>query len=442
MERLAGHHVGKYRILGEIGRGTVGSVYRAYDPDLDRDVAIKILSPRSTWDQNFVQDFVQRARLTARLQHPHLVAVYDLGQREGWYCIVMELLEGISLHDLARLRGGLQLNEVCAITRQLAGALDYIHGQGLVHGDVRAGNAILTPPDRVVLTELGVVRASWEGRIAAGAVTAAIAPEQVSGAELGPWTDLYSLGAIVYELLTARPLFTAETVPALLHQVLNWPVPPLAPPRPDLPAAAEQVLQRALAKDPQARYGSGAALAMALEEAAARPAPPMRPAWPSVPAGQAGPAAPGPDQPAPLVFSTAPGAGPVGTLSQAAAPGEPAARSSPPSAGPAAPEARPQEVRRIVSAAPGSPPPAAPTPASAAVPPPRRPVRPGSPAERLVPSRAAITRVAPAPAPEPEPAAGQPAPRRPPPWLWVALGAELLILLVGVVLLVLFLVGK
>lgn len=448
MEQLIGRSIGKYRILGEIGRGTVGSVYRAYDPDLDRDVAIKVLASRNTWDQKFVQDFLQRARATTRLQHPNLVTVYDLGQREGWYCVVMELLEGISLHDLARLRGGLLLDEVWAITRQLADALDHIHGAGLIHGDVRAGNAILTPPDRVVLTELGVVRTSWEGRIATGAATAAVAPEQVSGAQMGPWTDLYSLGVVVYELLTAKLPFAAETVPTLLHQVLHQVAPPPTAARPDLPPAVDQVLQRALAKDPQLRYHNCADLAAALQEALSGAAQRTEPAAaPPNPTPRVGPPPPIAAEPAPLVLSTAPDAAPAegGTPAPPPSPYAGPNGLTPPGNSPAseAPEDALRPSERRAPPAQEAPLWAAPTTARPIVPLPRRPQ---SPAERLTRSRAIITRVAPVPQPTEEPPAEPseepPAKRRPPLWMWAALGAEALILLVGVALLILLLLGK
>jgi serine/threonine protein kinase len=153
---LIGQTLGKYRILEEIGRGGMGMVYKAHDTVLDRLVAIKVLAPHLTWDQEFVQRFLHEARAAARLEHPHIVTIHDVGQVQGYHFIAMKYLEGRSLAEIIRREGRLPPERVAHLLAQIAQALDYAHARNLIHRDVKPGNVIVGPQDHATLTDFGV----------------------------------------------------------------------------------------------------------------------------------------------------------------------------------------------------------------------------------------------------------------------------------------------
>jgi len=442
MEQHAEQRIGKYQVREEIGRGTVSIVYRGYDPDMDRTVAIKVLTPQFAADAEFVQLFLSRARAMAQLKHPYLMGVYDAGQQNGYTWMGMEYLSGISLRVLIQLQGLMLTGEVQTIVRQLAGAVDYVHRAGLFHGDVRPGNVIVCPPGRPILTELGVVRHSWEGQVANGTVSAAIAPEQVAGDELGAWTDIYALGAVAYEMLAGRPPHTADSASALLYQAAHEAVPPLTALRPDLPPAVTPVLEKALAKEPRTRYYTGADFAAALETA-------LKTA-PAATAEAAAPPAAAPEtQEASPTGDAVPVAGAAAAPPAAAAPAEAAVlptvrppephmpppwesvpiRATPPSP-PQSAAAQPAKITRLPAEAPAAAQPAAQGPRM-----PRVMASAPTPSERLAQRRAAVQAAA---APGHTDASKE---RRPSAWPWVLLGVEALLLLAGIALLVLLVTG-
>jgi serine/threonine protein kinase len=421
MEVHSGQHIGKYQVLEEIGRGNVGIVYKGYDPDMDRPVAIKVLAPEFAADQDFVQRFLHQARATAQLKHPHIVVVLDAGQQNGYTWMGMEYLNGISLHQFIQLQGPMLADEVQTIVRQMASVLDYVHRAGLLHGDVRAGNVIVCPPGRTLLTELGVVCARWEGQIASSAVSAAIAPEQVTGDELGPWTDLYALAVLAYELLGGQAPYASDTTAGLLSQIVHEPIPSLSHLRPDLPAAVGPVLETALAKDPHARYQTGAEFAAALEEALQLP----QGALPASRPAAVAPAEPVQPPPAP--------AAPPPPLEKAT---PPAASAVPPKQLPDAHLPPPWESVPIRAT-----PPPQPTASTADTPVPkitrlpRTSTPPSTPADRIARLRSAPAKATPQEKQKDTPE------HRPPSWLWLLLGSEALLLLAGIVLIVLLVTG-
>ncbi len=271
MERLLGRTLGKYQIIEELGRGGMGAVFRAVDPTLQRDVAIKVLAPHLAWDEECVRRFLREAHLAARLRHPGIVTIHDVGHEGEWYYIVMQYLEGESLSKLLRDRGPLPPERLLPILEQLAAALDYVHQQGLVHRDVKPANVIVGPSGHVTLTDLGIAKALAESRITATGTTLGtpsyMAPEQITAGEVGPWTDLYALGVIAYECLVGKPPFAGDTTPAVLHKVVYEDPPDIAELRPDLPREVSVVLRRALAKGPTARFPSADLLVRALRQA-------------------------------------------------------------------------------------------------------------------------------------------------------------------------------
>jgi len=270
---LIGTRLGKYEIQAELGRGGMGAVYRGYDEMLDRSVAVKVLAPHLVWEKEFVERFVREARAAAKLKHPNIVTIHDVGQEGGWYYFVMEYLEGRTLTDLIQERGPMGVEEVLRILRPLADALEYAHHRGLVHRDVKPGNVIVDPAGSVTLTDFGIVRAAQETRLTAtGTIVGTpeyMSPEQAKGLAVGAHSDQYSLAVVAYEMFSGQVPFEAESTLALLHKIAYDPPPPLHQARPDLPVEMEQVLVKALAKEPGDRYGTVGGFVDAMERASA-----------------------------------------------------------------------------------------------------------------------------------------------------------------------------
>jgi Tol biopolymer transport system component len=270
---LVGSRLGKYEIKAEIGRGGMGSVYLGYDPLLDRQVAVKVLAPHLVWDHEFVERFLREARAAARLKHPNIVTVFDVGQEGGWYYFVMEHLAGETLAARLQREGALPAREALSILRPLASALDYAHYRGVVHRDVKPGNAILGPEGQVTLLDFGIARAAQEGRLTGtGTVVGTpeyMSPEQARGMTVDARTDQYSLGVVAYQILCGQVPFQADSTLALMYKIVHEPPPPLSQYRPDLPAEVGAALEQALAKEPGARYLSAAAFVEALGHALA-----------------------------------------------------------------------------------------------------------------------------------------------------------------------------
>jgi serine/threonine protein kinase len=267
---LIGQTLGKYRILEEIGRGGMGVVYKAHDTVLDRPVAIKVLAPHLTWDQEFVKRFLHEARAAARLKHPNIVTIYDVGRAQGHHFIAMEYLEGDALDEIIRRRGLLSPPRVARLVRQVADALDYAHGQGLIHRDVKPGNVIVSPQDHATLTDFGIAKSLEGTRLTQSGVMVGtpsyMSPEQVKQQSIGPATDVYALGVVAYEMLGARPPFEGDT-PHVLHAHVYEEPPPLAGVNPKVSPAVGTVVHKALAKEAGKRYGSAGAFAAALGQA-------------------------------------------------------------------------------------------------------------------------------------------------------------------------------
>ncbi|MBN1139455.1 MAG: SUMF1/EgtB/PvdO family nonheme iron enzyme [Anaerolineae bacterium] len=275
--------LGKYEILDEIGRGGFAAVYRARDTALDRVVALKLLAPHLTWEAGFAARFQNEAKTVARLRHPHIVTVHDIGEEGGQLYIAMECLEGETLADMLRGRGPLSLSQAIAILSQIADALDYAHRQGVLHRDVKPANIMVEAQQgrlHVTLMDFGLVKAmAGSQSLSSPGMTLGspeyMAPEQADPNrkdEVGPVTDLYALGIVAYEMLTGRVPFPGNT-PATLNAHLNLPPPDPRQIRAGLPERVTRVLIKALAKAPQDRYPTAAALVGALREAAQPPRP-------------------------------------------------------------------------------------------------------------------------------------------------------------------------
>jgi len=270
---LIGSKLGKYQVQEEIGRGGMGAVFKGYDPALDRYVAIKVLAPHLVWEPDFVERFLREARSAARLQHPHIVTIYDVGQEGGWYYYVMEYLEGQTLTELIEEHHPLPFDTALAILRPMADALDHAHHNGLVHRDIKPGNIIVGRAGRVSLTDFGIARAAQEARLTATGTTVGtpeyMSPEQVKGLAVDARSDQYSLAVVAYEMLSGQVPFKAESTLALMYRIVHEPPPPLRQVRGDVPVPVEEVLAKALAKDPGDRYPTVGAFVEGLARALA-----------------------------------------------------------------------------------------------------------------------------------------------------------------------------
>jgi serine/threonine protein kinase len=285
----------RYVLRELIGRGGMGEVWRGSDIVLDRDVAVKVLLHAWTGDPTFSERFRAEARAMAALSDPNIVEIYDFGNAHGLVYLVMQFVPGEALHGLLQRVGPLPPADVMRIVAHAGRALHQAHLRGIVHRDVKPGNLLIRPDGRVVLTDFGVARMMGADRLTApgeifGTPTY-LAPEQVTGGEIGPAVDIYALGIVAYECLTLRPPFVSDSpVGVALMQARDEP-----PPLPDsIPGPVRRVVMRALAKDPRLRWESAAAMAEAAWAAAIPPPGTGTPAASTVPVVAGNPP---PDQP-------------------------------------------------------------------------------------------------------------------------------------------------
>jgi hypothetical protein len=271
MDLQPGSEFGPYRVVAPLGRGGMAAVYRAHDPALDRDVALKVLPAEFLHDPAFAARFKQEAQVAARLEHPHIVPVHAFGIESGRPWMAMRLLAGGSLAERVR-RGPLTPRDAAAVLRGVANALDYAHAHGIVHRDVKPANVLLDEAGRPYLADFGIAR-MLEGSpvvTATGLIQGSptyMAPEQAMGAKVDRLADVYALGVMAFECLTGRAPYTGPTPVAILMKHVQEPVPQPAPA--ELAPALAAVVRRCLAKSPAERWPSAGAFAAALEQAAA-----------------------------------------------------------------------------------------------------------------------------------------------------------------------------
>jgi serine/threonine protein kinase len=273
---MIGKSLGSYQIVEELGRGGMAIVYRAYQPSLNRYVAVKVLPPQLSFDQQFVDRFQREARAAANLRHPNIVVIHDVGHHDDTYYIVMEYLEGRTLKDLVEQTGPLPPQRATRIVEQIAAALDYAHQRGFIHRDVKPANIFVGEGDRVTLTDFGIAKAASETEHLTRTGTLMgtpeyMSPEQAGGGTVDHRTDLYALGVVLYQMLVGRVPFRGTTPHAVLHHVIyEAPLPPRQL-NPDLSPALEPVVLKAIAKQPDHRYQRGSALVKDLRQALAEP---------------------------------------------------------------------------------------------------------------------------------------------------------------------------
>jgi len=246
---------GRYRIVRKLGSGGMANVYLAEDEDLGRRVAIKILNDRYANDDLFIERFRREAKSAAALSHPNIVSVYDRGEAEGTYYIAMEVIEGRSLKELIMTRGPLPIPQALAYTHEMLEALRFAHRHGIIHRDIKPHNILIG--ERLKVTDFGIARAGASQMTEAGSIMGTaqyLSPEQARGAPVTAASDLYSVGIVLYEMLTGKVPFTGDSAIEIAMKHLNEPPKPPSKIRPEISEELDAVVLRALSKNPEDRY--------------------------------------------------------------------------------------------------------------------------------------------------------------------------------------------
>lgn len=267
-----GEYIGSYRIIEPIGQGGMATVYKAYHPLLNRHVAIKMMHQALLEDTDFLARFRREAQIIANLEHPNIVPVYDYSEHQGQPYLVMKYIEGLTLkQEIAS--SDLSFEQIISILAAVADGLTYAHQRGVLHRDVKPSNIILDADQRPYLTDFGLARLAQSGQSTLSqdmliGTPHYISPEQARGnSELGPGTDIYALGVILYEVAVGRVPFSGNTPYAIVHDHIYTPLPLPTEVNPDVPPPVEAILLRALAKEPADRYPSAVELLAAFHNA-------------------------------------------------------------------------------------------------------------------------------------------------------------------------------
>lgn len=276
---MRGEKFGRYEIIGELGRGSMGVVYRARDPMIDREVAIKTVPVGYEGDPKRRANHLERLRREAlaagRLNHPNIVVVYDVGEEGDSFYIAMELLRGKTLDRHIKEAGKISPQWAAGVIEAVADALDHAHSKQVIHRDIKPSNLFLTDNDVLKITDFGIAKLplgtiTAEGRIVGS--PSYMSPEQVRGRPVDARSDIFSLAIVTYILLTGKKPFGAGEVPDIVYRIVHENPPPVTRLRPDLPAEINQVMEKALAKDASKRYASAGDFARAVKKALARAA--------------------------------------------------------------------------------------------------------------------------------------------------------------------------
>jgi predicted Ser/Thr protein kinase len=274
----ADQRLGRYVLEREIGRGAMGIVYLGRDSAINRLVAIKAIPLAAEFSDTELAEarvrFFREAETAGRLNHPNIVTIYDVGEERGLAYIAMEYLKGHHLSDYSASNSLLEPRKVIELIGRTAEALGFAHKQQVVHRDIKPANLMYDSSTGVLkITDFGIARLTGAGSTRTGIVLGTpsfMSPEQLEGRTVTGRSDLFSLGVSLFQLLTGQLPFTADSMTGLMQQIAEAPHPPLRAFRPDLPACVESVIDRALAKDPEARFDSGAQMAAALDDCRSR----------------------------------------------------------------------------------------------------------------------------------------------------------------------------
>jgi serine/threonine protein kinase len=261
--------IGKYKVQAQVGEGAMGIVYRALDPVLNRTVAIKVMSESVARDEALRGRFLREAQAAGSLQHPNVITIYDFGEVEGHLFIAMEFVEGQDLHEVMARGVPLPLGEKLDIMIDVLNGLDYAHKRGVVHRDIKPANIRVKNEGRAQIMDFGIAHLSSSNMTRTGVMVgtpAYMAPEQITGGPISPATDLFAVGAVMYELLTSVKPFRADTLQGVMYKIVATQPEDLRTVAPDLPHGLSDVVQRALAKEPAERYPTAMEMAAAVSE--------------------------------------------------------------------------------------------------------------------------------------------------------------------------------
>jgi len=262
--------IGKYKILGKIGQGAMGEVYRAQDSVLNRDVAIKTISSELGADDALRRRFQREAQSAARLNHPNIITVYDYGEEQGKIYMAMELLDGADLKQAIARRAPLSLDDKLSIVDQIAEGLAFAHSHEIVHRDLKPANVHLLGNGQVKIMDFGLARLGGSEMTRAGMVMGTphyMSPEQVRGERADARSDVFALGCVFYELLTYQKPFDADSMHSVLFKVMQEDPRPVRETSPDVPAVLVQVVERAMSKDGAQRFQNASEFRSALHRA-------------------------------------------------------------------------------------------------------------------------------------------------------------------------------
>jgi serine/threonine protein kinase len=254
--------LGKYNIVGKIGKGAMGEVYKGHDPVLNRFVAIKIIAETLGTDHDLVERFKREARNAAQLNHPNIITIFDFVEEEGHLYMVMELLEGQDLKELIKSGAPLTMEQILSIMEQIADGLGFAHSKGVIHRDLKPANIHVSRNGQVKILDFGLVHEASSDMTKTGQVMGTpnyMSPEQVQGLRVDPRSDIFSLGAVFYELLTRKKPFSADSIHATMFKVVQGDREPLAQ-YTHLPRPLVNLVDRALDKEPEGRFADAAAL--------------------------------------------------------------------------------------------------------------------------------------------------------------------------------------
>ncbi|MGH7638206.1 MAG: protein kinase domain-containing protein [Gemmatimonadaceae bacterium] len=256
--------IGKYQIIEQVGEGAMGVVYRAIDPVLNRPVAVKIMNEGLAQDEALRQRFLREAQAAGSLQHPNVVTIYDFGETDGHLFIAMEFIDGTDLEKLLARDSAIPLAAKLDIIIDVLNGLAYAHRRGIVHRDIKPANIRIDSEGHARIMDFGVAHLATSNLTGTGVMMGTpnyMAPEQITSGDVTAGTDIFSVGAVLYELLTNDKPFAADTLHRVLFRIVSDPPPDLLKTDPDLPPALDSVIKKALAKDVAQRYASATEMA-------------------------------------------------------------------------------------------------------------------------------------------------------------------------------------
>ncbi|MBN1270975.1 MAG: serine/threonine protein kinase [Candidatus Aminicenantes bacterium] len=255
--------IGKYDVIRELGKGAMGIVYEARDPDLKRDVAIKTirfdLFPEENQREILMKRFMNEAQAAGRLSHPNIITVYDIGRQEDMTYIVMQYIKGMSLQSIMASKKKVAYSNILNIMEKACLALDYAHEKGIVHRDIKPGNIMMSEEGEPFIADFGIARVETSTMTQTGTIMGTLSymsPEQIEGKKVDGRTDIFSLGVILYELLTGKMPFEGDNVSTTIYKIMNKEPEPLNITKKDIPSGFQHIINKALAKNPEERYQS------------------------------------------------------------------------------------------------------------------------------------------------------------------------------------------